>query len=1284
MKQSVRLTVGAIAIFALTGLRVHAQTILNPSFEQNTFTVAPGYCSLNGGSGAITGWSLESQDLSVNPAGYAGLNSAGGVTAFWDNGMPTQGTHVAFIQPELNGIALRTTITGLIPGTKYALTCRVNSRAGLPPNTFATPQMDLVLNFFDAYIDVPFVVPPVGAWGDYSIPYRLATDTFVSTQSSVDLYVWAHIPPGTDGALLLDDFRISALPASLWSVSAWTNDVSTGVSTNQTLCAYHFASDSPITINGVTFLGANGVNPSVAGSFAVAGEQAGYANPFNSLTGTGSQALAGTCIFGGNPGTLTLQGLTEGSHYRVSLFGVGYDAPGNRNVVFSGGGDLINVDEDRSGRGNGVRVDYTFFANATNNVITLTPFNAGNTFNLYGFALNAVPTAPSILTQPVNQSQYASRSASFTLTCVGTPLPSCQWYGPGNSLLAGATNYTLSLSGVTTGTAGNYFAILTNASGAVTSSIVTLTVNPATPITLVPTTLADGGPGSFRQVLLDALSGDTIVITNSGTLTLTNELVLNKNLTIVGPGASQFSFSGNHACRVFNVASNSTVSISGLTICNGKAPDGANGPDNVYIQNVGGCPGGDGGDGGGIFNLGTLTLSNCVITANAAGNGGKGGDPNTITTYNGDSGGNGGHGGHGGGLYNAGSLLLTTCTVTACIPGVGGNGGNGADASSTGTGAHGGHGGNAGNGGNGGAIYSDGPLTLTACTVSANLGSAGGGGGKGGVNLYGLGGSGGAGGRGGDAAGICCASSCQLTDCTINGNISNSGGPGGAGGVGNVSGSAGSAGSVGNIGGIYSSGSLALTACTVSANNTAGSGGGVFSVGSTTVRDSLIALNTAAASPDVAGNFTSQGHNLVGRSDGSAGFTNAVNADLVGSAASPLNPLLSPLANNGGPTFTMALRPGSPAIDAGDDSLLNAPSNLAFDQLGLPRRRGSHVDIGAVEAGAGLPLISSQPQDLIAPFGSTAPLTVAAASPASCFFGALPLTYQWQKNGLNLTEGGNVAGSGNSNLVLSSVCYDDAGSYQVIVTNFFGSVTSRVAQLAISISRITNGSSVVVNGGFETGNFTGWTVENFHGVNIHSTLCSAQVTSGQSQSGSYSAFFQGPGSLPVGDIKQTVVTQPGMIYWLSFWLFNSVNGVEDQFQVVWNGASVYTTSNIAYQGWSSVAFPVVATGTNSVLQFNFLNNYAYGGLDEVRLEPSTFFTDKVFLQAATQTNGALQFGWTTANTVPPMRYQLQCTTNLAATNWINVGDVIPTASVTLSVTNLGTAQQRYYRVQLVR
>ncbi|HEV8060141.1 MAG TPA: DUF4214 domain-containing protein, partial [Gemmataceae bacterium] len=107
----------------------------------------------------------------------------------------------------------------------------------------------------------------------------------------------------------------------------------------------------------------------------------------------------------------------------------------------------------------------------------------------------------------------------------------------------------------------------------------------------------------------------------------------------------------------------------------------------------------------------------------------------------------------------------------------------------------------------------------------------------------------------------------------------------------------------------------------------------------------IIAGNKATTSPDVSGGVTSQGNNLIGATDGSSGW---VSSDLTGTSAAPLNALLAPLGNYGGLTLSMALLPGSQAIDAGNNALI--PAGVTTDQRGLPRIVNATVDIGAFES----------------------------------------------------------------------------------------------------------------------------------------------------------------------------------------------------------------------------------------------------------------------------------------------------------------------------------------------
>ena len=115
-----------------------------------------------------------------------------------------------------------------------------------------------------------------------------------------------------------------------------------------------------------------------------------------------------------------------------------------------------------------------------------------------------------------------------------------------------------------------------------------------------------------------------------------------------------------------------------------------------------------------------------------------------------------------------------------------------------------------------------------------------------------------------------------------------------------------------------------MTNCTVSGNIASETGGGVQSAtsGTMTIGNTIVAGNTASHGPDVyeaLGVFASEGNNLIGETNGSSGW---VGSDLTGTVAEPLNPLLAPLGNYGGPTQTMALLPGSPAIDAGNNALI--------------------------------------------------------------------------------------------------------------------------------------------------------------------------------------------------------------------------------------------------------------------------------------------------------------------------------------------------------------------------
>lgn len=112
----------------------------------------------------------------------------------------------------------------------------------------------------------------------------------------------------------------------------------------------------------------------------------------------------------------------------------------------------------------------------------------------------------------------------------------------------------------------------------------------------------DSGPGSLRDAITGASSGDTITFsltTYPATITLSSTLSINTSLTISGPGATNLAISGNHAVRVFLIAEGTIVNISGITVEFGSAADG-----------------------GGILNYGTLTVNKSALFSNSATNGG--------------------------------------------------------------------------------------------------------------------------------------------------------------------------------------------------------------------------------------------------------------------------------------------------------------------------------------------------------------------------------------------------------------------------------------------------------------------------------------------------------------------------------------------------------------------------------------------------------------------------------------------------------------------------------------
>lgn len=354
----------------------------------------------------------------------------------------------------------------------------------------------------------------------------------------------------------------------------------------------------------------------------------------------------------------------------------------------------------------------------------------------------------------------------------------------------------------------------------------------------------DSGPGSLRQAITDSHDGDTIDFDSplkGQTISLaSSELVINKSITISGPGPNLLAVSRAQnapAFRIFNIMPGRLVTIQGLTISNGFAFKF-------------GC-------GGGILDEGSsLSLINCTVSDNSTD-------------------------GTGGGICIDATATLTidSCTLS----------GNYA-------------------GDYGGGIANSGMLTINNSTLSGNRGEF-----TGGAILNGF---------NGDA-------SLTINNSTFSGNTTQL-----------------------HAGGIFNEGQGAISNTTLSGNS--GMTGAIVNRLATLDIEGTI-LNRGESGPNISndsGTVISHGYNV--SSDDGGGVLNGpgdqINTD----------PLLGLLQNNGGPTLTHQLLPGSPAIDTGNPNFTPPPF---YDQRGPVYSRvvNGRIDVGSFEVQGPTPTPTATP-----------------------------------------------------------------------------------------------------------------------------------------------------------------------------------------------------------------------------------------------------------------------------------------------------------------------------------
>jgi hypothetical protein len=462
--------------------------------------------------------------------------------------------------------------------------------------------------------------------------------------------------------------------------------------------------------------------------------------------------------------------------------------------------------------------------------------------------------------------------------------------------------------------------------------------------------------GTTRSVLIATPETAEVIVGQplSGTITLHSALPDLSNASgsteIDGPGASVLTVArsgdpGTPGFRIFTVDAGAQVTLDGLTITAGRALNGggiSNSGGTLMIEAcsiVGNADSGYGqpSSGGGVYNHGTLAINASTISGNSASRGGGIYNDGMLTVS--DSTISDNHtfapwSTNGGGIDNVGEVQMASCVVVANAATYGGgieNENSGklpaesctiANNTAEFTG-----GGIANNGG--------GTASLVSCTIAGNI-------------AYGFEG-------GGIATGFFGGGTMAVESTTIVGNSAYKGG------------------------GIYNRGPLSLINSTIARNSASSFGGGITNDGAplTAINDTIayntlsssygggagldaysdtatlynciVTWNMSAGRPDDISFYgggsvsPSSASNLIGVGI-SGGLIDGNKGNRVGTASSPIDPMLGPLQDNGGPTMTMALLPRSPAIDAGI-----AVDGVTTDQRGISRTAYGPPDIGAFE-----------------------------------------------------------------------------------------------------------------------------------------------------------------------------------------------------------------------------------------------------------------------------------------------------------------------------------------------
>jgi len=280
------------------------------------------------------------------------------------------------------------------------------------------------------------------------------------------------------------------------------------------------------------------------------------------------------------------------------------------------------------------------------------------------------------------------------------------------------------------------------------------------------------------------------------------------------------------------------------------------------------------------------------------------------------------------------------------------------------------------------------------------------------------------------------------------------------------------------------------------------------------------------------------------------------------------------------------------------------------------------------------------------------------------------------------TNGTLAAGGGGSSVSLSLNAAANLLPVGVYMAElWFTNVSSGLTQLRQFTVQV--GQDLVLDGGFEAADFCYWILSGDSSIYTNNFTDFSYDPYGLDYPAYQGTNFAALGQVSdLAYLSQSLPTQPGQLYLLSFWLENNTGATPNQFLVQWSTNSfsanaIYDQTDLGTFDWKNLEFVVAASSNITTLQFGARNDNDFFGLDNV----SVLAVMPPTIQTAAAVNGTLQL---TFSAVPGAEYQLQYTTNLAQGSWTDLGNIIPATSNPMpGSAAMGLDSQRFYRVRLL-